>query len=144
MKEKTLIRKIDINAVPAKVWNALINPEMTKQYMFNCEAISDWKPGSELIWKGVNDGKVYVKGKIKSFTPDRVLSFTAFDPNSGLKDIPANYVTTTYRLTPHDHHTELEITDEGFENVEDGERRYHDSEKGWDAVLPKLKEVAEK
>ena len=37
------------------VWNLLINPEMTKQYMFGCEVISDWTIGSVVHWKGVTE-----------------------------------------------------------------------------------------
>lgn len=40
---------ITINAPITKVWDALINPEQTKKYMFGCEAVSDWKVGSSLL-----------------------------------------------------------------------------------------------
>ncbi len=43
---------IVINAPVANVWDALVNPEQTKKYMFGCETVSDWKPGSPLLWKG--------------------------------------------------------------------------------------------
>ena len=32
-----------IDAPVDKVWDALINPEMIKKYMFGTTAISDWK-----------------------------------------------------------------------------------------------------
>ena len=40
---------ININAPALKVWDALVNPEQTKKYMFGCETVSDWKPGSPLL-----------------------------------------------------------------------------------------------
>ena len=62
---------IIINAPAAKVWDALVNPVQTKKYMFGCETISDWKPGSELLWRGNYEGKdmVFVKGKIVEIIP---------------------------------------------------------------------------
>jgi len=142
--ENTLTNKITIDAPVARVWDTLTNPDLTKEYMFDCLAISDWKEGSPLNWKGVHDGKLYVKGDILKIIPQQLLQFTAFDPHSGLEDIPSNYVTTTYRLTPKNGTTELEITDGDFSKVQNGEKRREDSEKGWQMVLPKLKEVAEK
>jgi uncharacterized protein YndB with AHSA1/START domain len=126
------------------VWDALTNPERTKEYMFNCLAISDWKEGSALNWKGAHDDKIYVKGYILKIIPQQLLQFTAFDPSSGLEDVPSNYVSTTYTLTSKNGTTELEITDGDFSKVQNGEKRREDSEKGWAMVLPKLKEVAEK
>ncbi len=63
--------KITIDAPVTKVWDALVNPEQTKQYMFGCEALSDWNVGSELLWKGVNEGQeiIYVKGQILEIEP---------------------------------------------------------------------------
>jgi uncharacterized protein YndB with AHSA1/START domain len=55
---------ITINAPAKDVWDALVNPAKTKQYMFGCEAISDWKKGSSLLWRGQYEGKemIFVKG----------------------------------------------------------------------------------
>ncbi len=57
--DRGLIAKasISINASIAKVWDALTNPEVIKQYMFGTEIISDWKEGSPIIWKGEWQGK---------------------------------------------------------------------------------------
>jgi len=47
MKQPLLIKNtIVINAPASKVWDALVNPEQTKKYMFGCETICDWQPGS--------------------------------------------------------------------------------------------------
>ena len=39
---------IEIKTPTAKVWQALIIPELIKQYLFGTEAISDWKAGSTI------------------------------------------------------------------------------------------------
>jgi uncharacterized protein YndB with AHSA1/START domain len=41
--------KIKIDAPLAKVWNALVNPEIIREYMFGTHVISDWKVGSQII-----------------------------------------------------------------------------------------------
>ena len=43
MKDFIVKKEITINATPAEVWDALTNPEKTKEYFFNCEVHSDWK-----------------------------------------------------------------------------------------------------
>ncbi len=48
---------ITISAPIATVWDALVNPEMIKQYMFGTNAVSDWKEGSPIVWKGEWEGK---------------------------------------------------------------------------------------
>ena len=92
---------VAINAIPERVWDALINPEQTKKYMFGCETVSDWKPGSALLWKGNYEGKemVFVKGNIVNIEPEKLLAYTTMDPNSEIPDIPENYLTVTYTLS---------------------------------------------
>src|SRR5687768_13257074 len=101
---KSLIIKntIHIEAPIARVWDVLTNPEETKKYMFGCAALSDWKVGSSLLWKGVFDGKeiVAVKGEIAEINKEKFLAYTVFDPNMGWEDVPENYTTVTYSLVP--------------------------------------------
>ena len=136
---------IEINASPETVWEVLTKPEFTRQYMFGCDAISDWKEGSPLIWKGAKDGKVYVKGSIVKIVPGKLLGFTSFDPNDPThKDIPSNYTTVTYTLTPEDGKTMATVTDGDFSKIEDGETRYNRTIESWNYVLPQIKRLAER
>ncbi len=108
-----------------QVWDLLINPEMTKQYMFGCEVISDWKVGSPVHWKGkTEDGKevIYVKGEVLEYEEGIKLSSNTFDPTSGMKDIPENYVNLTYELKQVPEGTFLRITQGDFANAEDGKK----------------------
>jgi uncharacterized protein YndB with AHSA1/START domain len=43
---------IAINAPIGEVWKALVNPEVIRQYMLGTNVISDWKEGSQIVWKG--------------------------------------------------------------------------------------------
>jgi uncharacterized protein YndB with AHSA1/START domain len=51
--DKNLIARdsITINTNSTNVWNALVNPEAIKQYMFGTNVISDWKKGTPLFGK---------------------------------------------------------------------------------------------
>jgi len=116
---------------------------MTKQYMFGCKAITDWKVGSEVIWKGATDGIIYVKGHVVKFEPNSVLAFTVFDPNRTYEDIPENYLTGEYRLSYSDSETTLDISQGDYSVVADGEQRYKDADKGWKMAMGGLKKLVE-
>lgn len=54
-----------INAPASKVWEALIDPDLIKQYLYGTEVTSDWKVGSPITYKGEWQGKAYEdKGQI--------------------------------------------------------------------------------
>ena len=68
---------IIVHAPAAKVWEALTNPAMIKQYLFGTEAISDWKVGSPITYKGEWQGKQYEdKGTIVELEPEKRLVST--------------------------------------------------------------------
>lgn len=140
--------EITINAPVAKVWDALTKPEWTKQYMFGCEALSDWKPGSPLLWKGSFNGveMVAVKGHIVSIQPGHSLVYTTMDPNNpAVADLPENYLTVTCHLQEQDGQTLLTVSQGDFSKVAEGENRYKHTVDGggWDPVLVQIKQLLE-
>jgi uncharacterized protein YndB with AHSA1/START domain len=139
---------ISIHAPAAKVWDALTNPEQTKKYMFGCEALSDWQPGSSLIWKGTFNGveMIAVKGEIISIDPVRSLVYTVIDPNNpAIPDLPENYLTITCRLTEQDGQTLLEASQGDYNTVAEGPTRYKHTVDGggWDPILTQIKALCE-
>lgn len=139
---------ITMHATASRVWDALTNPEQTKRYMFGCETVSDWKPGSPLLWKGVYEGNemVFVKGYIVTFIPDKLLVYTTFDPNSTMPDVPDNYLTVTYSLAEKDGATSLTVTQGDYSKVAEGERRYKEASnggEGWNPILIQIKQLVE-
>lgn len=139
---------IVINAPASVVWNALVNPEQTKKYMFGCEALSDWKVGSPLIWKGEYEGKemIFVKGHIVDIQPEKFLAYTAIDPNSTIVDTPENYLTVTYTLSSVKGQTTLTVTQGDYSTVAEGERRYqetYNNGEGWNPILREIKKLVE-
>ena len=74
---KTFISQstIAINAPPSKVWDALIKPELIKQYLFGTEVTTDWQVGSPISYKGEWEGKAYDdKGKVLQIEKKNSLS----------------------------------------------------------------------
>lgn len=137
---------IDIAASAQAVWAMLTDPALTKQYMFGCEVISDWKVGSTVLWRGELEGKpmVFVTGRVVTFEPHAVLAYTTFDPNGTLADVPSNHVTMTCRLTPlPGGKTRLDLAQGDFAKVEQGQQRYADAVNGGNGLLAKMQEVAE-
>jgi uncharacterized protein YndB with AHSA1/START domain len=131
-----------ILAPVSKVWDALIDPEMTKKYMFGCAVQSTWEPGSPVVWIGAN-GVEYVKGNLISFEPCKLLAFTVFDPNAGYIDDPANYLTTTYKLSEENGITKMDVSQGDYNSVENGEKRYRESFTGWEMTLNAFKNLVE-
>jgi uncharacterized protein YndB with AHSA1/START domain len=138
---------ITINASPSKVWDTLTKPEETKKYMFGCETVSDWEQGSPLLWKGNFNGQemVAVKGTIINIEPNKFLEYTTIDPNSGIADVPENYLTVTYELIQQNGATLLTVTQGDYSKVGDGDKRYNEavSAGGWQPILVEIKKVAE-
>jgi uncharacterized protein YndB with AHSA1/START domain len=139
---------ITINAPASKVWDALVNPEQTKKYMFGCETVSDWQPGSPLLWRAVYEGKemVFVKGIVVEIHPPAFLKYTVIDPNAAMEDIPENYLNVTYQLEEQEGKTTLTVLQDGFENAADGEKRYKDTYnngEGWNPILVQIKKLVE-
>ena len=148
MKILEIKNTITIHAPLEKIWDALVNPEQTKQYMFGCETVSDWKVGSTLNWQASYEGKntVFVTGKIVSIVPNKKLVYTTFDPNSTMEDIPENHLTVTYDLAIENQQTIFTVTQGNYATVAEGERRYkeaYNNGKGWNPILVEVKKLVE-
>lgn len=130
----------DIHAAIAKVWTALVDPAIIKQYMFGTNVTSDWKEGSPIVWKGEWQGKPYEdKGVILRLQPIRVLQYSHYSSLSGLPDTPHNYHTVTIELAEQPNGTRVCLSQD---NNATEQAREH-SEKNWNMVLAGLKNVLE-
>jgi uncharacterized protein YndB with AHSA1/START domain len=148
MNKKIVTNSITINAPVSKVWDALINPEQTQKYMFGCKATSDWKPGSTLTWPGVYEGKemVFVTGHVLEIEPERLLVYSVIDPNAPYEKTPENHLKVKYELRPAADATELIVSQYGFEEAADGEKRYTEisnNGEGWNPILQEIKKMLE-
>lgn len=148
MDKLSIKNSIVINAPATTVWDVLVNPEQTKKYMFGCETVSDWNVGSALVWRTNYEGKekVFVKGIIVGLQASKLLKYTVIHPYSAMPDIPENYLNVTYELAGAEGQIKLTVTQDGFENAADGEKRYQDvynNGEGWQPILVEIKKVAE-
>jgi uncharacterized protein YndB with AHSA1/START domain len=133
--------QVEINAPIASVWDALVNPESIKQYMFGTNAVSDWKEGAPIVWKGEWQGKPYEdKGVILKLKPQRVLQYSHFSPLTGQPDVPENYHTVTIELSPNGAGTIVTLSQDN--NATEEERQH--SEQNWDMMLASLQRFLQK
>ena len=138
-KQLKLSETISINAPVAKVWAAITDKALIKEYFFGTDVISDWKVGSPVIWSGEWEGKHYEeKGEVLAAEQDKKLSFTYL--SSGKEDKPENYANVIYEVTPQNGSTMVTITQD---NIEDEEGVEH-MKKNWGMVLDGMKKLLEK
>jgi uncharacterized protein YndB with AHSA1/START domain len=134
-------QSIFIRAYPGRVWKALTDPDMIRQYLFGTEAESDWKEGSRIRYRGVWQGKSYEdRGVVLRSEPGKLLETTYWSSMSGLPDRPGNYRKVRYELTPEKGGTRLTLTQDN--NVTEEERAH--AEGNWKMALEGLKKVVEK
>ena len=139
-KNLTAQAEIDIQAPDLKVWNALVNPQAIKQYMFGTNVVSDWREGSSIVWRGEWQGKPYEDhGKILQLTSRQKIQYSHFSPLAGLPDSPENYHTVTIELSPHGQQTHVLLTQD--HNASEQERA--ESQKNWEMMLTNLKKFVE-
>lgn len=137
----TSTNSISIHAPVDKVWKALIDPEQIRQYLFGTTAISDWKKGSAITYKGEWQGKQYEdKGEIINIIPGKLLHTTYWSGMSGKEDKPENYAHVMYELKPDGDNTTVTITQD---NIEDEAGVTHMNE-NWGMVLDSMKKMLEK
>ena len=132
--------EVRIYATADRVWNALVNPEIIRQYMFNTTTVSDWKEGSSITWKGEWQGKQYEdRGVILRLEPERLLRYSHVSSLSELPDIPENYHTVTIKLSGENGYTQVSLSQD---NNPTAQARDH-SRKNWEIVLAGLKKLVE-
>jgi uncharacterized protein YndB with AHSA1/START domain len=129
-----------IQAPVQKVWQALTDPSLIKQYLFGTDTVTDWKKGSAITYSGEYEGKAYQdKGNIIDIVPEKLLHITHYSSMSGKDDKPENYHHVIYRLEPRNGHTLISLTQDNISN----EKELQHMEKNWKTILEEMKKLLE-
>ncbi|KAA3651718.1 MAG: SRPBCC domain-containing protein [Bacteroidetes bacterium] len=144
MKNEIKLQVI-INVEPLKVWKTLTEPQFVRKYFYDSILNTTWKEGSELVFYNDKQGEPLklVHGKVLKVEKTKRLSYTVFPEDAMYDDVINNHLTINYQLQDLVGKTQLNILQEGFATVADGEKRYQDSVEGWNHSIPIIKETAE-
>jgi len=127
---------IRIHASTEKVWDALVNPEKIKKYMFGAEVESDFTEGSPIIWRGTWEGKSFEdRGHIIRVVPGKLLVYTH---ESGEGDHENSHTVSTE--LKHDlGGVNLNVVQDNNGSEEEKDK----SERNWNLMLLQLKDLVE-
>ena len=131
---------ITINAPATRVWDALTQPELIKEYLFGTQVTTDWRVGSPIVYEGVWEGKPYRdKGNILQIEPGKLLVSTFWSALSGLPDLPENYQIVRYELAGEGNGTRVTVTQNNNATQADADH----SAQNWNMVLEGMKKAIE-
>jgi uncharacterized protein YndB with AHSA1/START domain len=131
---------IIIKAPTSRVWEALTDPSLIKQYLFGTDVTTDWRVGHPITYTGQWEGKQYEdKGEVIQKEVGKLLVTTYWSSLSGLPDIPEYYKTVRYELTPEGTGTRLTIIQTNNDSKEDASG----SEENWKMVMEGIKKLLE-
>lgn len=141
VQERIIRKEVSLKAPVERVWNALVSPEIIKEYLYGTTVISDWREGSTIRFTGVWEGTPYEdKGTILLFREQEVFEYSYWSSFSGIEDVPANYAIVKFELQKTGVHTRLVLTQR---NSPTPQMQEH-SDKGWEEILQHLIKIVEK
>ena len=142
---KDITNEIIIDASRSKVWDLLVNPKVTSEYMFTCAIESDFQIGSPVIWRGIHDSVVYVSGYLSEYDPESKMVYTVIDPNAAYAQTTENHLAVSYELEEKEGSILLSVVQSGYKTAAEGQARYDEAITGggWSSILEKIKEMAE-
>jgi uncharacterized protein YndB with AHSA1/START domain len=138
MAEPRFVYVIYIRTTPAKLWQALIDPEFTRQYWVETWQDCQWKPGA--AWRlMIPDGRIGDAGEVLEIEPQRrlVLSWRC----EFMPDLRAEgYSRMTYELEPLGDTVKLTVI---HEMDQPGTKFIESVSHGWPHILSSLKSLLE-
>jgi uncharacterized protein YndB with AHSA1/START domain len=141
MNDPKLVYVTLIRTTPAKLWEALTNPDFIQQYWFGRRNTSSWKEG-EVIESRSPEGELEWHGKILKSVPETEVVFSFDD-----LEYPEPPSTVTFRIEtlgtgtmPQGQAVQLTVIHDDFpaeSKVREGVMN------GWPAILSSLKSLLE-
>lgn len=139
MDKPKFVYVIYISSTPEKVWDALLDGEMTKQYWGRSRNVSDWKAGSTWQHQDYDDpGVVDIVGRVVESSPPRRLVLTWTRPADAANEAKRSRVT--FDIEPFLDTVRLTVTHDELEPDSDMLRGIT---MGWPAILSSLKTLLE-
>jgi uncharacterized protein YndB with AHSA1/START domain len=135
MADSTFVYVTYISTTPEKVWNALIDGEMTRDYWARHRNVSDWKPGSPWSHEDCETGSADVVGQVVESDPPRKLVLTWESPRA--KGAPSR---VTFQIEPFMEAVRLTVI---HEDLVPGSPMHQGVSQGWPAILSSLKTLLE-
>jgi len=127
-----------IRTTPEKLWQALTEPEFTRQFWVGCWQESEWKPGAS--WRlMIPDGRVADSGEILEIEPQKRLVLrwrNEFKPE--LRE--EGYSRMTYEIEPMGEAVKLTVS---HEMDRPGSKFIEAVSNGWPMILSGLKTLLE-
>jgi uncharacterized protein YndB with AHSA1/START domain len=140
-KSLKLSTSIELSAPIDKVWFALTDKEMIKQYFWGTEIKTDWKEGSPISYSGTWEGTPYEdKGFILKIEKEKILKHSYWSSFWGAVYNTDDFSIITYELSKNGTLTTLTLSQEGFKDVTS---RDHSVE-NWNVVLANIRSLLEK
>jgi uncharacterized protein YndB with AHSA1/START domain len=134
----TATASLVISASLTRIWEAMTDPAVIREYLDGVEVTSDWKIGGAITYHGVRDGATLEgKGVILNMVPHELIETTYWSNLWGLPDEPENYKKVTYRLIPVDWGTVVRVIEDNIPTEEERRR----AEQQWMTTLQNLKRI---
>ncbi|MBS1647662.1 MAG: SRPBCC domain-containing protein [Bacteroidetes bacterium] len=126
-----------LDASIERVWQALTDATLLKQYFFGTQLITSWQVGSEIIFQGEWQGQAYKdKGIVLEYEPHKKAAYSYLSSWSGKEDKPENYLWVCYEIKSTGHQTELTISQTNY----DEEAAKH-SANSWASLIEEMKKI---
>lgn len=126
-----------IVTTPEKLWNALLDPELTRSYWANHRNRSDWKKGSPWRHEIYDEpDTVHVEGTVIETDPPRRLVISWARP--GELETEGRVSRVTFDIEPSGHSVRLTVTHDDLDPD-----MLRGISGGWPAVLSSLKTMLE-
>jgi uncharacterized protein YndB with AHSA1/START domain len=138
MAESQFVYVTFIRTTPKKLWQALLEPEFTRQYWVGTWQDCDWQPGAS--WKlMIPDGRLADSGEVLEIEPERKLVLTwrnEFKPELRVE----GFSRLTYELEQQGESVKLTVIHE----MDKPQSKFIDAvSNGWPHLLSSLKTLLE-
>ncbi|HZS39869.1 MAG TPA: SRPBCC family protein [Polyangia bacterium] len=126
-----------IAATPEKVWNALFDAELTRQYWGVHKNVSEWKVGATWAHQDAETGEAHVVGEVLEIDPPKRLVLSWRSSSAPAGDPPTR---VTFEVQPFMDAVKLTVI---HDDLEEGTPMWKGVTSGWPAILSSLKSLLE-